>query len=113
MVQEEGEGGGSALSGTTRLESSWVPKNLANVSREALAFLRRRAGVAYGPEDTARETLQLQLLSTVLQIYSNHPRNYSILEPKFLVRAPHLIAHRAPQRAGLPPRPLFVCRLFA
>lgn len=81
-----------------RMESTWVPRNLASVSREAVLFLRRRTSPDYTPEDAEREQLQLQLLSTVLQIYSNHPRNYSILEPKFFVSLPPHHHPPSPQR---------------
>jgi hypothetical protein len=70
-------------------QGSMVALNLATVSREAINFLKRQ-GPNTTEEDASREQLHLQLLSTVLQIYSNHPRNYSILEPKFHVLSLYL-----------------------
>ena len=59
--------------------------DLTAVARQSIEYLRQsskaeqeKAGVV-----EEREELQLQLLSTLLQIYSNHPRNYASLEPRF------------------------------
>ncbi len=61
------------------------------MARQAITFLRRRGQrAAPTAEEQERETLQLQLLGAVLQVYSNHPRNYSLLEPRFQVLSLYL-----------------------
>ncbi len=67
--------------------------DLGAVARQAIEFLRGRARGAAAPprpEEAEREELQLQLLGTLLQVYSNHPRNYALLEPKFQVLSLYL-----------------------
>ncbi|GAB5029584.1 wd repeat and fyve domain-containing protein 3 [Nannochloropsis oceanica] len=59
--------------------------DLTAVTRQSIEYLRQSSKVEqeYPGVVEEREELQLQLLSTLLQIYSNHPRNYALLEPRF------------------------------
>jgi len=67
--------------------------DLMDVARQSIQFYKETSATTNEGEKgkiESREELQMQLLNTLLQVYSNNPHNYALLEPRFMVLSLYL-----------------------